>query len=177
MAQSKDRLPDDDAEPGQKPIEKFKPEIEKQFKEVIEKPIAKEVKNEAKEHKLEKLEVKEHKLEKFEHKVEVKEIKVEKLEHKEFKPEGKELKPEGKELKPEKEKIEIKENKPELEKSQASEGFIPHDPSQPVEREGLLRHAEALEEQARQIRHFIDQGERPDLRHGALKDEPGQGGE
>lgn len=147
-----------------KPIEKIKADNEKYFKAEMEKLHIKELKHEAKEHKLEKVEVKEHKIEKFEHK----ELKIEKLEHKEFKVEAKELKPE-------KEKQEIKEHKPELEKPPASEGFVPQGSlGDPVQ---LLHHAEALEEQARQIRHFIEQSERPDLSRGALRDEADTEGE
>jgi hypothetical protein len=38
-------------------------------------------------------------------------------------------------------------------------------------RESLLAHAEALEQTARALRHFIEQSERPDLRRGALRRE------
>jgi hypothetical protein len=43
-------------------------------------------------------------------------------------------------------------------------------------RDALLAHAEALEQTARALRHFIEQAERPDLRRGALRNEPDQGG-
>ena len=43
-------------------------------------------------------------------------------------------------------------------------------------RESLLAHAKALEQTARVLRHFIEQSERPNLRRGALKDEPDQDG-
>ena len=36
----------------------------------------------------------------------------------------------------------------------------------------LVQHAEALEDAARTLRHFIAQQERPDLKHGALRNEP-----
>jgi hypothetical protein len=147
----------------QKPIEKIKADNEKHLKSEMEKLVVKELKHEAKEHKIEKIEIKEHKLEKFE----IKEHKLEKFEHKE-------LKIEAKELKPEKEKLEIKEHKPELEKAQVIEGPLPPGPESVESREALLRHAETLEESARQIRHFIDQGERPDLSRGALGDDAQQ---
>jgi hypothetical protein len=143
----------EEREPLQKPIEKIKADNEKALKSEFEKLVIKE-------HKLEKFEHKEHKLEKFE----IKEHKLEKFEHKEFKIESKELKPE-------KEKIEIKEHKPELEKPPAGEGFLPPEVSSPVERDQLLRHAESLEESARQIRHFIEKEERPDLSRGGLQNE------
>ena len=43
-----------------------------------------------------------------------------------------------------------------------------------VEDYSLLRHAEALEKMGRDLRHFIEQSERPDLTHGALDNEPDQ---
>jgi hypothetical protein len=46
----------------------------------------------------------------------------------------------------------------------------------PISREDLAQHADALEQAAQQLRHFIEEGERPDLSRGALKDEPDQGG-
>ena len=144
---------------NEKPIEKIKADNEKKI--------------EIKEFKLEK----EFKNEKFE-KNELKELKNEKLEkeHKEIKPEHKEgkLEKELKVEKLEKDKPEIKEHKPEIEKQQI-EG--PADPTRGVDPAVLSQHADALEEAARQLRHFIEQSERPDLSRGALKDEPDQGGD
>jgi hypothetical protein len=177
--------PEPDAQPKQiekvkadneKPIEKIKAdneklfdkplkhELEKQFKR--EKNEFKEGKNEFKEHKHEKLEkneIKEHKGDKQE-KVEKPEWKEQKDELKEFKDEIKELKPENKEL--------IKEGgKSEFEKPPPGEG--PIDPGDLViSPEQLAQHADALEATARQLRHFIEQSERPDLSRGALKNEP-----
>jgi len=151
----------------QKDIEKFKPE---------------------KELKLEKLEFKEHKPE---GKAEIKEIKEkpekheikdwkEKNELKEHKLEWKESA--AKELKFEFEKQLPKEHKPELkevalEKPPAIEGIVQPPVGDPVESAGLSRdalsqHADALEQAARQLRHFIEQSDRPDLGGGALANEP-----
>jgi hypothetical protein len=176
MRERKDPNPPDADQPAeeqlQKQIEKIKADNEKFIKSEMEKlvkPELKESKIEIKEHKLEKFEIKEHKLEKPEAKEQKfeKELKHEKFEHKEFKVESKELKHE---------KLEIKEQKPELEKAQV-EGFASPESSLPIDRESLRQHADALEETARQLRHFIEQSERPDLSRGALKDEPEQGGD
>ena len=101
---------------------------------------------------------------------------------KELKNEAKELKNEAKELKDEKEgKLEFKDNKDEgkefPEKGPQFEGPIPDQDAVvlPVSRSGLRQQAEALEEAARQLRHFIEQSERPDLRRGALSNEDDQG--
>jgi hypothetical protein len=143
---------------NEKPIEKIKADNEK----------LKDIKNE-KEFKPEKFE----KSEKHE-KNEFKELKNEKFEKNELK-EHKNEKLERKEIKEIKwEKLEIKERKPELEKQQV-EG--PVDPTGGIDPAILSQHADALEEAARQLRHFIEQGERPDLSRGALKDEPDQGGD
>lgn len=132
------------------PIEK-RP-IEKNLKAEIkdklekEKPERKELKNEAKELKIEKLEVKE--------------LKREKIEQKEL-------------------KLEVKEHaKSELE--------VPVDPQipdpgpfaggPPLPTEQLAAHADALEQAAKQLRHFIAESERPDLRQGGLENEDDQQG-
>ena len=65
---------------------------------------------------------------------------------------------------------ELKERKPEFDKPAGTEG-LPQG-KLPVERDVLLQHADALERAARELRHFIGEGERPDLRRGALEDEP-----
>jgi hypothetical protein len=115
--------------------------------------------------KLERKEFKEDKPEKFERK----ELKEDKLEGKDIKSE----KPENEKLKPELEKPEPEKAKPEREKPPGTEGGrIPDPTTLPVDREGLLQHAEALEQAARRLRHFIEQGERPDLSQGALQNEP-----
>jgi hypothetical protein len=43
-----------------------------------------------------------------------------------------------------------------------------------LDRDMLLRHAEALESMGRELRHFIERSDRPDLSRGALRDEPDQ---
>jgi hypothetical protein len=163
--------------------EKFKIEGEK-FQKEIEKVKSDWEKYPVKEHKSEKLEKPEKE------KVEQKEGKLEIKEKIEYKAEGK---PEIKEHKPEKEKLEIKEHKPEklefekaakieVEKSPVpekgmKEGEVPGPPEGPVsplDRDTLIRHAEALENMGRQLRHFIEQSDRPDLSRGALHDEPDQ---
>jgi hypothetical protein len=156
----------DEERVAQKQIEKIKADneklIEKLLKREIEKPPQRETKH-LKSEKFEKNEIKEHKGEK-----EFKNEKFEKIEHKEFKNEIKEWKPEKEN------KLEIKEQKSEFEKPPASEGPVIPDFTLPVHRESLLAHAETLEQAAQQLRHFIDQSERPDLSRGALKDEPDQ---
>jgi hypothetical protein len=143
---------------AEKQIEKIKADNEKLLKPDKEKLEHKEYKNEFKEYKNEHKELKpdkeklekEHKLEKFEHKHEIKEIKNEKLEHKDLI------------------KIEIGETKD-----------FEIDPGGPVsfDKSALAAQADALEEAARQLRHFIETGERPDLRGGALRNEPDEGDE
>ena len=179
-----------------KPIEKIKRDDEKlpeKLKPELEKPpkIEKEFKNEGKELKNEKLEkeknekelkdeskeLKREKFERKEFKQEIKELKNEKFEVKEDKLEGKDIKsekPENEKLKPELEKPpESEKAKPEVEKGPEAEGGrIPDPTTLPVDREGLLQHADALEQAARRLRHFIEQGERPDLSQGALRNEP-----
>jgi hypothetical protein len=145
------------------PPEKFKADNEK-LKVEQEKPIekVKTEKVEIKEAKTEKIENKENKLEK----VEVKE-KNEKIENK-------------LELKEQKlEKIEVKERKPEFEKQSIEKQTLEKESVEtvpPIDRETLLQHAQQLENMGRQLRHFIEQGERPDLSQGALRNEPDQGG-
>jgi hypothetical protein len=98
------------------------------------------------------------------------------------------LKPEGEKL-PEKikfeqekpvEKIKSDHEKP-VEKAAAPEGGVADagllaagQPDRPLDVEALGRYAEALEGMARELRHFIEQHERPDLSRGALADEPDQ---
>lgn len=154
-----------------KQIEKVKADNEKFPSDKLLKPEVKE-KEEFKEHKNELKELKPEK--------EKPEFKEGKNELKEFKREKEKPEKEGKdkievEKRPfEKQVIEkpnIKEGgKSEFEKPPGSEGPI-------LDRDSLIKHAEALEESARQLRHFIDKGERPDLGGGALRDEPDQGGE
>jgi hypothetical protein len=158
-----------------KEIEKVKSDNEKSVKEIEkvkadnEKPLKEKV--EVKEHKLEikegKQEVKEHKLEVKEHKgdKEKAEFKEHKLEIKEFKVE----------------KLEVAEKPPVFEKGvKEDEGpLVPGDlrTAPGLDREVLLRHADALESMGRELRHFIERGDRPDLSRGALRDEPDQGDE
>jgi hypothetical protein len=141
----------------QKEVKEGKFEIKegKEFK--LEKPEFKEGKLEIKEHKPEKFEKpeKEGKLEKFE-----KFEKVEKLEIYEGKDKN-----DAKEQKTE--KLEAKDHKPE---KIETEGPFPSGPVQ-VDRETLLRYADALEKTGQELRHFIEQSERPDLTHGALQNE------
>jgi predicted RNase H-like nuclease (RuvC/YqgF family) len=163
-----------------KPIEKIKPEFEKlptieknflkpEFKE--HKPEFKEQKNEAKEFKPEfkehKNEAKEHKNEAKEHKPEFKELKIEKQEIKELK----ESKLEAKELeKP----IQEKGLKEQVEGGPL--GGFEVNPVAGLGREALEQHAAALEGAAAQLRHFIEQSDRPDTGEGALRNEPDQEG-
>jgi len=90
------------------------------------------------------------------------------------------------------EKLPVKEHKPEkleFEKAakieaekttQEAEG-VPLQPDQlvrpPIDRDTLLRHAEALERLGSDLRHFIEQEDRPDLSRGALHDEPDRQGD
>ena len=146
---------------------------------LLKEAIPKEFKPEFKEHKAEKIE-----------KHEAKEIKVEKLEIKD-KPEKLEKhekleKNEVKEHKHEKiEKLEIKEHKGEfLEKTHIdklpSKEFaevppvLGGDPGPLTggSRESLEAQAASLEQAAQQIRHFIEQSDRPDTGEGALHNEP-----
>jgi hypothetical protein len=153
--------------------EKFHKHEIKDFKEPkqekIEKNEQKEFKNEAKELKIEKLEKREWK--------ELKHEKVEK--EKRDKDERKELKNEKYEIKEKDNKLErkdIKSEKPEFEKPTREVGEIPDPTTLPIDRDSLMQHADALEQAARQLRHFIETSERPDLSQGALKKEPDQGG-
>jgi hypothetical protein len=132
-----------------KPGEKFTKEIEK-VKADNEKPIKEKFE------KIEKHEFKEHKFEIKENKFEIKEIKIEKIEQREV-------------LKQIEQKF-VKEGK-------ENEGpGLPDDlvTSPVLDREMLLRHADALESMGRELRHFIEQSDRPDLSRGALRDEPDQ---
>jgi hypothetical protein len=150
--------------------EKLEPKEGKEIKaEVKEKP---EGKLEIKE-KPEKFEKNEFKEQKPEGKVEVKE-KPEKFEIKEKpekfeKNEFKEHKLEG--------KIEIKEHFKELKFEKLElEGPLPSVPVPDpgpvqVDRQTLLGYAAALEKAGQDLRHFIEQSERPDLTHGALQNE------
>jgi hypothetical protein len=158
-----------DAKPAQeKPIEKeFKAEGEKFAKEIEkvksdwekfpkEKFEHKEGKIEIKEGKpeKEKHEIKEHKPEK--EKFEAKEHKIEKLEFEKNKVEG--------------EKVPV----PEKGVKEAEGPQVLGAEGLPLDRDTLLRHAQALENMGRELRHFIEQGDRPDLSRGALHDEPDQ---
>ncbi|TCK21462.1 hypothetical protein [Pseudonocardia endophytica] len=103
------------------------------------------------------------------------------------KSEGKnESKDEGKEWKEKQEKDEAKEGKDEFKDDK--EAKPEHESKRPekepeliplpgtFDRRILLAHADALDESARVLRHFIEQDERPDLRGGALSNEPDHGG-
>jgi hypothetical protein len=168
--------------------DKFQKELEKIQKD---KPEFKEGKLEIKESKLEhkefkekpeikegkdKPEFKEGKNEFKEHKNELKEHKLEKFEHKEF------SKFEQKEVIEKPTKIEIKEIEKQIPDKTAGKDLVetgPLNPGDPVEfgqvtRQTLEAHASALEQSAQQIRHFIEESDRPDLGEGALKQEPDQ---
>ena len=142
-----EKIPEKIKADNEKIPEKIKPELEKSMKREKEK-------NE----KIEKNEIKENKGEKEykNEKIEIKELKREKenkLEFKEFNKEGKN----------------------EFEKPPRAEGVTIPDPTTlPIERESLLQHAETLEQAAQQLRHFIEQSERPDLSRGALQNESDQ---
>lgn len=117
-----------------------------------------------------------------------------KFEQEKFKPEAEKLpKGEIEKVKPDKEKAELKEHKIEkLEVKEQKLDFekptvpekgikeaeqVPSGPGPlPIDRETLIRHAEALESMGRELRHFIEQSERPDLSRGALRNEPDQEG-
>lgn len=77
-------------------------------------------------------------------------------------------------------KDELKDNGPPEKPLQIEAPFPDQDlvtiPALPLafDRSVLLAHAEALEQTAAQLRHFIAQAERPDLRRGALGNEPDQ---
>jgi hypothetical protein len=166
-----------------KPGEKFNKEIEK-VKADNEKPVKEKFE------KIEKHEFKEHKLEFKENKFEIKEIKgdKEKEKDKDKEKEGKEhFKGENKfEIKEIKiEKIEQREDLKQIEQKLVKEGKENEGPglrddlltSPALDRQMLLRHADALESMGRELRHFIEQSDRPDLSRGALRDEPDQGNE
>lgn len=143
-----------------------------------EKDENKETKDEAKDAKGEKEfkdDRKETKLEWKETKDEGKE-KADKDENKEAKDENKDAKNEIKDLKPE-----FKDNKDEGKEQDPDKPLKVEKPDEfaiapQIDRETLLRHAESLEETARVLRHFIEQSERPDLRRGALRNEPEEEG-
>lgn len=145
---------------NEKPFEKAKFEQEKQFEKVksdhekLPEKLKPEVEKLPK-GEIEKIKPDKEKFETKEHKIEKQEIK----EHKQ-------------------EKFEIKENKLDIEKPPVPEKGIPEDqpPSQPIDRETLIRHAETLESMGRELKHFIEQSERPDLSRGALRNEPDQEG-
>jgi len=160
--------------------EKAKPEDEKFVKE-IEKVKADNEKLPVKEkhEKIEKREFKENKLEFKENKNEIKEIKGDKEKDKEKEKEFKENKLEIKEIKIE--KIEQREDVKLIERKVVKEvkegevpGFEELRVSPQIDRDMLLRHAEALEAMGRELRHFIEAGDRPDLSRGALHEEPDQ---
>ena len=106
------------------------------------------------------------------------------------KPPKDETKFEGKnEVKEKTEKDESKEGKNEFKDDKDAKAEVePKDPHEKpgeamapfntgVSRAALLDHAQALENAARVLRHFIEQAERPDLRRGALHNEPDQADE
>ncbi len=158
--------------------EKFKPEGEKFGKGEIEKIKADNEKN------FEKAKFEQEKM--FEKVKSDQEKLPEKL-----KPEAEKLpKGEIEKVKPDKEKAELKEHKLEVKEQKLDfeklsvpekgikEGEqLPSGPGPlPIDRETLVRHAEALESMGRELRHFIEQSERPDLTRGALRNEPDQEG-
>ena len=156
-----------------KPGEKFNKEIEK-VKADNEKPVKE---------KFEKIEKHEFKENKFE----IKEVKGDKEKDKD-KDKEKEVKEhfkgenkfEIKEIKIE--KIEQREDLKQIEQKFVKEGKENEGPGLPddrvtspvLDRQTLLRHADALESMGRELRHFIEQSDRPDLSRGALRDEPDQ---
>jgi hypothetical protein len=151
--------------PTPKNIEK-KIEIKEGKPEKVEKFEHKELKFE----KAEKNEFKEHKNEFKEHKhekIEIKEVKIEKNEHKEFKVEIKEHS-----------KLEIKEHgekgiPKEKDGKELVEGGHDHvfDPIRDLA--AAKQHLASLEDAVKNMQHFIDNAERPDLGKGALKNEKG----
>ena len=156
-----------------KPIEKIKADNEKAKRELekFDKEKEKLEKREKAEIKEAKLEIKEGKREVKENKLELKEVKGDKVEVKENKSEIKEFK---------NEKIEVEDFRVGPKGVKEDEGpLVPGElRTQPaLDREMLLRHAEALESMGRELRHFIEAGDRPDLSRGALRDEPDQQGE
>jgi len=147
-------------------LEKHEIKEKPEFKE--HKPEFKEVKNEAKEHKPEfkehKPEFKEHKPEIKEHKPEFKEGKLEKHEIKEFKVEF--------EKHPKLEILE-KQSPDKLPSKEVAEGpgGQAGDPFAGLSRQALEAHASALEQAAQDVRHFIEESDRPDVGQGALQNE------
>jgi ATP-dependent DNA helicase UvrD/PcrA len=155
---------------SEKPIEKIKAEDEKFLKSEVEKFQFKP----EKEHKIEKIEKekfeKEHKAEKLEKEKHEKEKNENEKDKNDKLEKEKADKVEGKEHKVEKlehklEKLELEKNTPEVFEGPG-----------PLDRESLLQHAQALEAMGRDLRHFIEQSERPDLSQGALRNEPDQQG-
>ena len=158
-----------------KPFEKFNKEIEKVKADNEKLPVKEKFE---KAEKREKIEIKEGKLEVKEGKREVKENKFEIKEHKgdKEKVEVKENKFEIKEVKIEKLENEDVKLVREKDLKEAEGPDIPDLRTSPLlDREMLVRHAETLESMGRELRHFIEQVDRPDLSRGALRDEPDQG--
>jgi hypothetical protein len=153
-----------------------KPEIkEGKFEGKEGKPEIKEhkdVKPEFKEHKDVKPEFKEQKNEFKEHKPEIKESKLEKHELKEIKVEF-EKQPKGEIKEIEKQTPEKLPGKELVEGPQGPGGGDPG-PLGGLSREALEAHAAALEQAAQEVRHFIEQSDRPDTGGGALANEPDQ---
>jgi hypothetical protein len=147
-----------EGEKAAKEIEKVKADNEKPVKEKLEKREKAEIKEVKLELKENKFEVKEHKgdkekVEVKENKLEVKEFKLEKLEREDFT---------------------LEPGKPPVKEAEGPS--VPEElrVSPAIDRDVLLRHAEALEAMGRELRHFIERGDRPDLSRGALRDEPDQ---
>jgi DNA repair exonuclease SbcCD ATPase subunit len=157
-----------------KALEKVQKEIEKGLlvKEKLEikeqKLEFKEAKNDIKEHKDAKNEFKEHKDEFKEHKNEFKEHTHE---FKEIKQELEKLPKFG--IKEVDKQIPDKLPGKEVVEGPLGPGGDPG-PFAGVSREALEAHAGALEQAAQQVRHFIEQSDRPDLGEAALRNEPDQ---
>lgn len=159
--------------------EKAKPEDEKFVKEIEKVKADNEKPVKEKFEKIEKREFKENKLEFKENKNEIKEIKGDKEKDKEKEKDFKENKFEIKELKIE--KIEQREDLKPAERKPVKEikegevpGFEELRVSPLIDRDMLMRHADALEAMGRELRHFIEASDRPDLSRGALHEEPDQ---
>ena len=81
----------------------------------------------------------------------------------------------GKDFAKEKDKLEQLEKLPDIPGKTVAEGPPGFDPATAgIDADTLLAHAASLEETVRQLRHFIEQSQRPDLTEGALRDEPDQ---
>ena len=159
--------------------EKAKPEDEKFVKEIEKVKADNEKPVKEKFEKIEKREFKENKLEFKENKNEIKEIKGDKEKDKEKEKDFKDNKLEIKEVKIE--KIEQREDLKQIERKVVKEnkegeapGFEELRVSPLIDRDMLMRHAEALESMGRELRHFIEAADRPDLSRGALHEEPDQ---